>query len=206
MFGSESDFDEQSGLLRSGKRYKRNLGSYTLGQNTEYTPLIPDDFDSEETPSIRNPPVTLQRRPLTPENPSQSESNPNPSSPIAGHSTLVSSPPPVIIPPPSAPQSNMAHVNDDIKLPIFKGIGSEDLEQFWFLCEAVQTAKNIMDRNTRRAQVVTSFRDRGLTWFMNFSNTQNYALADIKKVMIKELKKPKSESQCITELKEIQQK
>ena len=96
MFGSESNFDEQSGLLRSGKRYKRNLESYTLGQNTEYTPLSLDDSDSEETPSIRNPPVTSQRRPITPENPSQSESNPSPSIPIAGQSTLVSPPPPSV--------------------------------------------------------------------------------------------------------------
>ena len=70
MFGSESDFDDQSVLLRSGKIYKRNIGSYTLGQNTEYTLLSPDDCDSEEIPSIRNPPVTPQRRPVTPENPS----------------------------------------------------------------------------------------------------------------------------------------
>ena len=41
---------------------------------------------------------------------------------------------------------------------------------------------------------------------MKFFSTQNYILADIKKSMIKEFKKPKSESQCITELKEIQQK
>ena len=100
----------------------------------------------------------------------------------------------------------MAHVNDDIKLPVLKGTGSEDPGQFWFLCEAFWTAKNIMDQNTRRAQLVTSFRDRYLTWFMKFSSTQNYILDDIKKSMIKEFKKAKSESQCITELKEIQQK
>ena len=58
MFGSESDFYEKSGLLRSGKRYKRNIGSYTLGQNTEYTPVSPEDPESEETPSVRNPPIT----------------------------------------------------------------------------------------------------------------------------------------------------
>ena len=100
----------------------------------------------------------------------------------------------------------MAHVNDDIKLPVFRGTGSEDPEQLWFLCEAVWTAKNIMDQNTRTAQLVTSFRDQALTWFMKFSSTQNYVLVDIKKAMIKEFKKPKSESQSITELKEIQQK
>ena len=58
MFGSESDCDEQSGLLRNGKRYKKNLGSYSLGQNTNYTSLSPEE--SEETPFVRNPPITLQ--------------------------------------------------------------------------------------------------------------------------------------------------
>ena len=100
----------------------------------------------------------------------------------------------------------MAHVNDDIKLPVFKGTGSEDPEQFWFLCETMWIAKNITDQDTRRAQLVTSFRDCALTWFMNFSSTQNHVLADIKAAMIKEFKKLKSESQCITELKEIQQR
>ena len=100
----------------------------------------------------------------------------------------------------------MAHVNDDITLSVFRGTGSEDLEQFWFLCKALWTTKNIMDQNTRTAQLVTSFRDRDLTWFMKFSSTQNYALVDIKKSMIKEFKKHKSESQSINELKEIQQK
>ena len=41
---------------------------------------------------------------------------------------------------------------------------------------------------------------------MKFSSTQNHVLANIKAAMIKEFKKPKSESQCITELKEIQQR
>ena len=49
MFESESDFDEQSGLFQRGKIYKRDIGSYTLGQNTVYTPLSPKESDSEET-------------------------------------------------------------------------------------------------------------------------------------------------------------
>ena len=196
MFSSENTFDEQSGLLQSGKRYKRYFGSYSQVQNTEYPPVNPTDSEPEETPSVGNPPITPEQRPIIPENPSQSESNPILSIPVAGQYTLVSSP----------PRSAMAHMNDDIKISIFKGTGSEDPEQFWFLCEAVWTAKSIIDENTRRAQLITSFRDQDFTWFMKFSSTQNYILADIKKSMIKEFNKPKSESQCITELKEIQQK
>ena len=49
----------------------------------------------------------------------------------------------------------------------------------------------------------TTFRDRALTWFMKFSTStqQPKTIQEIKD----ELKKPKSESQCITELKEIKQ-
>ena len=97
----------------------------------------------------------------------------------------------------------MAHMNDDIKLPVFRGTRSEDPEQFWFLCEVAWTTKNIMDQDIRRAQLVTSFRDRALTWFMKFSSTQSHALDDIKAAIVKEFKKLKSESQCITKLKEI---
>ena len=78
----------------------------------------------------------------------------------------------------------MAHVHDDIKLPIFKGTGSEDPEQFLFLCEAMWTATNITDIDVRRAQLITSFRDRALTWFMKFDSTQNPVLGDIKEALI----------------------
>ena len=162
MFGSESTFDEQSVLLWNGKRYKKKFESYTLGQNTESNLASPAASDPEETPSVGNPPVTPQRRPIIFENPSQSESNPSPSIPVAGQSTPVSSPP---------PRFTMAQMIGDIKLPVFKGTGSEDPEQFWFLCEAVWTTKNIMDQDIRRAQLVTSFRDWALTWFMKFSST-----------------------------------
>ena len=160
MIGSDWDCDEQSGLLRNDKRYKRDLRS-----STEYTPLSSEASESAEAPVVRNPPITPQQRPIIPENLSQSESNPSPSIPVAGQSSPASSNPS------SSPRSQMAHVHDDIKLPVFKGTGSEDPEQFWFLCEAVWTAKNIMDIDVRRAQLITSFRDRALTWFMKFAST-----------------------------------
>ena len=151
MFASESTFDEQSGLLRSGKRYKINFESYTLGQNTESNPVSPAASDPQESPSVGNPPVTPQCRSVIPENPSRFESNPSSSIPVAGQYSPVSSPPPATSPPPTPPRSMMVDMNDDIKLPVFKGTGSEDPEQFWFLCEAVWSAKNIMDQHTKRA-------------------------------------------------------
>ena len=60
MFASESTFDEQSGLLRSGKRYKKDFDSYSLGQATAFSPVNSEESDFEENPSVGNPSVTPQ--------------------------------------------------------------------------------------------------------------------------------------------------
>ena len=70
MFASDTPFDEQSGLLRNEKRYKRDFDPSSLGQATASTPVNPEESDSEENPSVGNPPVTPQRRSITPEIPS----------------------------------------------------------------------------------------------------------------------------------------
>ena len=55
--------------------------------------------------------------------------------------------------------------------------------------------------------MATTFRDRALVWYMKYQCTTTpgatRALAEIKRDLIAEFKKPKSKSQCITELKEI---
>ena len=55
MVVSENTFDKQSGLLRSGKKYKRDFGYYSQGQHTEYSPINPVDSKPKETPSVGNP-------------------------------------------------------------------------------------------------------------------------------------------------------
>ena len=55
MFASENTFDKQSGLLRSGKRYKRTFESSTLGQDTESTPFSLAASEPEAIPSVGNP-------------------------------------------------------------------------------------------------------------------------------------------------------
>lgn len=52
---------------------------------------------------------------------------------------------------------------DDIKLPVFKGTGLEDLEQFLFLCEAVWTTKHINDENIKKKQLVMTLQDENAT-------------------------------------------
>ena len=45
---------------------------------------------------------------------------------------------------------------DNIKLPIFNGNGLEDLEQYWFLCEAVCTVRQILDENIKKEHMMTN--------------------------------------------------
>ena len=73
------------------------------------------------------------------------------------------------------------------------------------LCEAIWTIKQIQDDNIKLVQLATTFRDRALTWYMKYTAGHNRTLAVVRTAMIKEFKKPKSESQCITELKDIKQ-
>jgi hypothetical protein len=96
---------------------------------------------------------------------------------------------------------------DEMRLPTFRGDGSEDPDQHWFLCEVVWSIKNVTDEAVKRAQFSTTLRDRALSWYMKLVQgiAQPKPLNEIKNALVAEFKKPKSESQCITELKEIKQ-
>jgi hypothetical protein len=92
---------------------------------------------------------------------------------------------------------------DEMRLPTFRGDGSEDPNQHWFLCEVVWSIKNVTDEAVKQDQFSTTLRDHALSWYMKFFQgvVQSKPLNEIKTVLIVEFKKPKSESQCITELK-----
>jgi hypothetical protein len=97
---------------------------------------------------------------------------------------------------------------DEMRLPIFRGDGYEDPDQHCFLCEAVWNIKNITNEAVKRNQFSTTLRDCALSWYMKLVQglAQPKPLNEIKNALIAEFKKPKSESQCIIELKEIKQK
>ena len=95
---------------------------------------------------------------------------------------------------------------DDIKLLVFRGTGLEDLHQHWFQCEDVRNVKQVTYDNVKMAQLTTMFRDRALNWFMKYSHGKMRTFAEVRVALSSEFKKPKSESQCITEPKEIKQK
>jgi hypothetical protein len=96
----------------------------------------------------------------------------------------------------------------EMRLPIFRGDGSEDPDQHWFLCEVVWSIKQVTDEAVKRDQFSTTLRDRALSWYMKFVtvSVQPKSLNDIKTALSVDFKKPKLESQCITKLKEIKQK
>jgi hypothetical protein len=99
-------------------------------------------------------------------------------------------------------------MEDEMRLPIFRGDGCEDPDQHWFLCDAVWNIKNVTNKAVKRTQFSTTLRDRTLRWYMKLVQgvVQPNPLNEINNALIAEFKKPKSESQCITEIKEIKHK
>jgi len=85
---------------------------------------------------------------------------------------------------------------DEMRLPTFRGDGSEDPDQHWFLCKVVWSIKNVTDTVVKRAQISTTLRDHELSRYMKFVKgvAQPKLLNDIKTVLSVEFKKPKSES------------
>ena len=93
-------------------------------------------------------------------------------------------------------------VGGDMKLPLFHGNGTDDPEQYWFLCEAVWNVRQATDDDVKKGQLATTLRGHVLDWFMRFIQvpqaTLVNSLGEIRMRLIKELRKPKSEAQYIT--------
>ena len=47
--------------------------------------------------------------------------------------------------------------SDDVKLPLYYGSRTEDLEEYWFLCEEVSTVKKFQDEDIKKGQLPTTF-------------------------------------------------
>jgi len=59
-------------------------------------------------------------------------------------------------------------MENEMKMLMFKGIGSEDLEQFWFVANAVWTTKKVTNDNIKKAKLVTALQDRAITWYIMY--------------------------------------
>ena len=168
-FESESD-SENIGHTRNGKRFRIDFSS---SPSTRYQSPNPRKIFAED----------IHYQPYTPQKPVGTQNNPTgtPSSsshtahttPPSGSNTANQNPPP------------RNRMGDDMKLPIFKGTGSEDPEQHWFLCEAIRTIKQIQDDNVKLVQLATTFRERPLTWYMKYTAGHNSTLAEVRTAMIK---------------------
>ena len=67
-----------------------------------------------------------------------------------------------------------------VKLPLFKGLGNEDPDQFWFVVKAIWEAKGVIDDHMKKETLVSDLQDHVLTWYINYSNDNpNIALEDI---------------------------
>ena len=91
-----------------------------------------------------------------------------------------------------------------IKSPVFRGVGKEDPDQFWFVVRAVWEAHGIMDDNIKMATLVSALQDCTLTWYIKHSNDHpNAGIVEIQNALNREFSWPKSETQSIIGFKEI---
>ena len=94
-----------------------------------------------------------------------------------------------------------------MKLPLFKGLGNEDPDQFWFFVWDIWEAQGVIDDHINKATVVSALQDRALTWYIQYHNDNpNAGVADIQTTLNKDFSRPKSEAQSIVGFKEIAMK
>lgn len=173
------------GTTRSGKIYKgiKGLGNSALISSPRASEEERARVSSRSVASLIRQRILQLSPPLTP----------SPTSPT--------SPPSSTTPPPPNPQFSMASA---IKRPVFKGVGNEDPDQFWFVVRAVWEAQGVMDDNIKKATLVSVLHDRTLTWYIKHSNDHtNAGIVEIEYALNKEFSWPKSETQSIIGFKEI---
>lgn len=173
------------GTTWSGKIYK---GSEGLGNS----PLISPSRESEEELARVSPrsTVSLIRQCI-----------PYLSPPLMPSPASPTSPPSSPTPPPPKPQFSMVST---IKLPICRGVGNEDPDQFWFVVRVVWEAQGVTNDNIKKATLVSVLQDRALTWYIKHSNDHpNAGIAEIQNALNREFSQPKSKTQSIIGFKEI---
>ena len=189
--GFESDFDE-IGCTHSGKKYKVDFISSFMEDSLYHTREHSQSNTERKVGGIPYHPYTPQKMTGT-------QNNPVGTTYSSSHTIHTTATSPTSTPPSGSNTENQHpprrnRMGDDMKLPTFKGAGAEDPEQHWFLCEAVWTIKGIQDDNIKLLQLVTILRERALTWYMKYTSALPRTLIQVRTAMIKEFKKPKSES------------
>lgn len=71
-------------------------------------------------------------------------------------------------------------MENTVKFPLFKGLGNEDPDQFWFVVRVVWEDQVITYDHIYKETLVSSFQDHALTWYIKYSNDiSNAGVADI---------------------------
>ena len=93
---------------------------------------------------------------------------------------------------------------DEMKLPTFHGNGTDDPEQYWFLCEEIWTTQQTIGDDVKKSQLETTLTGCALEWYMRFmlvpQGGTTKTLDEIHKGLFEEFK-TKFEAQYIIELK-----
>ena len=82
--------------------------------------------------------------------------------------------------PVSSPPPPLFSMENIVKFPLFKGLGNEDLDQFWFIVRVVWEAQGVTDDHIKKATLVSALQDRALTLYIKYSNNiPNAGVVDI---------------------------
>ena len=83
-------------------------------------------------------------------------------------------------------------MENSVKLPLFKGLGNKDQEQFWFIVKAVWEAQGVTDDQMKKATMVSALQDCVLTWYIKYSNDNlNVRVANIQTALNTEFSRHK---------------
>jgi len=95
-------------------------------------------------------------------------------------------------------------MENTVKLPLFKGLGNEDPDQFWFVVRVVWEVQHVTDDHIKKATLVSSLQDHVLTWYIKYSNDNPNARVEGTQIALnREFNRHKSKAQSIVRFKEI---
>jgi hypothetical protein len=163
---SDSESDTEAGHTHSGRAFKEipllNLFKQTYGDEGFYNGEEADLTDEEHSEFVR---VEEGKA----EEPRREEPKTSGTTSTIESSTII----PPVVPATLSNQSNQRHqsalstitripphthlgnlgrpMEYEMRLPTFRGDGSQDLDQHWFLCEVVWSIENIIDEVVKRA-------------------------------------------------------
>jgi len=91
------------------------------------------------------------------------------------------------------------------RYPEFFSMLNEDVEQHWYMCEAIWRAHQTPD-NVKLIEFQTTPKERALRWFIKWLELhQNPTINDVKREFVQEFKLPQTDQQGFPELWEIKQ-